>query len=217
MDVESISSISEWGTARKRCLKWPSATHVLPRQTCIPRGVSVSCGPAGSRHHSTSHKHSGCWERKMCPGQAWSPCGNTADSLCTQCHRVGTMTSQKPRCQAGKAHKATCMPACSCRNCYSIDICGCPQASPETDVLTTRVLKFSILTGALRTGKQRTFFSGGMTFGSRKLRVGPEKGLGGTDSLLELHHSNRNSQMAVAHRVRQPSASLFFLLKAVSY
>lgn len=131
-----------------------------------------------------------------------------------QCHRVGTMTSQKPRCQAGKAHKATCMPACSCRNRYSIDICGCPQASPETDGLTTRVLKFSILTGALRTGKQRTFFSGGMTFGSRKLRVGPEKGLGGTDSLLELHHGNRNSQMAVAHRVRQPSASLFFLLTA---
>lgn len=40
--------------------------------------------------------------------------------------------------------------------------------------------------------------------------MGPEEGLGGTDSLLELHHSNRNSQMAVAHWVWRPSASLFF-------
>lgn len=55
---------------------------------------------------------------------------------------------------SGKAHQATRMPACSCRSRHSIDICGCPQASPETDGLTTRVLEFSILTGALCRGSR---------------------------------------------------------------
>ena len=126
-----------------------------------------------------------------------------------QCHRVGTMTSQKPRCQAGKAHKTTCMPACSYRSRYSIDICGCPQASPETDGLTTRVLEIFILTGALRRGS-----SGGM-----KLWVGPEKGLGRIDSLLELPCTMATETVRFCGTLGVAALSLLVLsrLKAVSY
>lgn len=147
------------GTARKRCLKCPNAIHVLPRQKCIPHGVSMSCGSAGTRKHRHFPQHSGCWERKVYPGQVWRSCGNTAGlSLMGTCGAAAVPQGRDqdfPEAQvSGKAHQTTHMPACSCRSRHSIDICGCPQASPETDGLTTRVLEFSILTGALRRGSR---------------------------------------------------------------
>lgn len=147
------------GTARKRCLKCPNATHVLPRQKCIPYGVRMSCGSAGNRKHRHFPQHSGCWERKVCLGQVWRSCGNTAGlSLMGTCGAAAVPQGRDhdiPEAQeSGKAHQATRTPACPCRSRYSIDICGCPQASPEIDGLTTRVLEFSILTGALCRGSR---------------------------------------------------------------
>lgn len=69
-----------------------------------------------------------------------------------------------------------------------------PPDSPSVYELIISLLEFSISTGALSRGVLRSVFSGGVTVGNRKLRMGPEKGLGGMHSLLDLYHGNRDSQ-----------------------
>lgn len=114
----------------------------------------------------------------------------------------------------------THIPVNSYRSHYPEDFCWYPQTSPSAYELIISLLEFSIFTGALGRGVLRTVFSGGVTVGSRKIRMGPEKGLDGTHSLLDLYHGNRDSQHSGYDGPQPPCSShteSYFLLTSLSW